>query len=47
MSLKKIDPSDSAPAAPGDGRSALLDAIRKGAELKHVSTVPTNIILVI
>ena len=35
--LKKVDPNESSSAAPSDGRSALLDAIRKGAELKHVS----------
>ena len=39
--LKKVDPNESSSAAPSDGRSALLDAIRKGAELKHVSVFTT------
>lgn len=34
--LKKVDPSETNSSAPSDGRSALLIAIRKGAELKHV-----------
>ncbi len=37
MALKHVDPSEGGgSAAPSDGRSALMDAIRGGAQLKHV-----------